>query len=62
MEGKLFAKVIAQVVETQSPRELNESEQAKFHQELEETLGQQVENLRSEKRRAYEEFKSMAIS
>lgn len=61
MDSKVFAQVIAKVVESNESHELNDHEKASFHQELENNIACQVDKLRFEKRKAYEEYKTIAV-
>lgn len=59
---KAFATIIAQVLETGTPHKLDRNEQAYFYQDLERHLSDRVDQIRSEKRKAYEQFKNISVS
>ena len=61
MDSKVLAELVAEVIRTGNQRILSEDEKARFYREFESNLTEQVERMRSEKRRAYEELKNIAI-
>lgn len=61
MDSKVLAGLVADVIRTGNQRTLSEEEKARFYREFESNLAEQVERMRSEKRRAYEELKNIAI-
>ena len=61
MSSKVLASLVADVINTGNPRVLDEDEVLRFYSEFEKSVATEVEEMRSEKRRAYEEFKNIAI-
>ncbi len=61
MDSKVLAELVAEVIKTGNTRKLDEEKTSRFYREFEEEVAEQVEEIRSEKRRAYEEFKNIAI-
>lgn len=61
MEAKILAELIAEVVTTGNSKSLSKEESSTFHQQFELEIAEEVEKIRSEKRRAYEELKNIAV-
>lgn len=61
MNSKVLAGLVADVLRTGNQQTLDEEKKSRFYREFESDLAQQVEQMRSEKRRAYEELKNIAI-
>ncbi len=61
MSSKVLADLVADVINTGSPQVLSADETSRFYSEFEVSVASEVEEMRSEKRRAYEEFKNIAI-
>jgi len=61
MDSKVLAGLVADVLKTGSQQTLDAEEKSRFYREFESDLAEQVEQMRSEKRRAYEELKNIAI-
>jgi len=61
MDSKVLAGLIARVLETGDTATLSEEERYKFYRDFESDLAEKVEKMRSEKRRAYEELKNIAV-
>lgn len=61
MSSRVLAGLVAEVLNTGNSRELDQDEASRFYSEFEESVAMEVEEMRSEKRRAYEEYKNIAI-
>lgn len=61
MDSKVLAGLVAEVLKTGNSVTLSEEDQSRFYQEFESELSEEVEQMRFEKRRAYEELKNIAI-
>lgn len=61
MDSKVLAGLVARVLETGDSATLSEEDCYKFYRDFESDLAEKVEEMRSEKRRAYEELKNIAV-
>jgi len=61
MNSKVLAGLVAEVISTGDSQVLDEEKTSRFYSEFEESVSTEIEEMRSEKRRAYEEFKNIAI-
>lgn len=61
MDAKVLAHLVANVIKTGDRKELTEEETYRFYREFEVEVADTVEQMRSDKRRAYEELKNIAI-
>ena len=61
MEAKVLAELVADVMKTGNPKLLSSEESSRFHQQFELEVAEKVEIMRSDKRRAYEDLKNIAI-
>ena len=61
MEHKVLAKLVAGVIETGESTQLTAEERQRFYREFESGVSLKVDEMRTEKKRAYEEMKSIAI-
>jgi hypothetical protein len=58
---KVLASLVANVIAQRTKVELDDQETQRFHREFESEVTAQVEAMRNEKRRAYEEAKNISI-
>ena len=61
MDPKVLAELVAEVLKTRSHRQLSDEQRVRFYREFESEVYDKVEKIRSEKRKAYEELKNIAI-
>jgi len=61
MSSKILAGLIAEVLQTGDEKKLPEDEGSRFRREFEMEVAEEVEQLRTQKRRAYEELKNIAV-
>lgn len=61
MDHKVLAGLVANVIKTGMSNKLTSEEQNKFYREFESGVSQEVEKMRNEKKRAYEEMRNIAI-
>jgi len=61
MNSKVLADLVVEVIKSGKCQELTADQKLKFHSEFQEEIAESVEEMRAEKRRAYEELKSIAI-
>lgn len=61
MDSSILAELVAKAVTTGTRQELDEDKRHLFHREFELEISGKVEQMRAEKRRAYEEAKQIAI-
>lgn len=61
MDTKVLASLVAEVIETRGTVKLDTGEQQRFYREFESDVSQRMEEMRAEKRRAYEEAKLVTI-
>ena len=61
MESNILAELVAQVVASGNTQTLSEDKRRTFHREFESEISDEVEQMRAQKRRAYEEAKQIAI-
>lgn len=58
---KVLAELVAEVIKTGDKTELPEERSKRFHQEFEAEVSGDVEKMRAEKRRAYEDAKNFVV-
>lgn len=62
MGAKVLAALVADVLEHGQARQLTPAETDKFHREFESKVSSSIEQMRADKRRAYEEVRNITIS
>jgi hypothetical protein len=61
MVYKVLASLVEEVIQKGERVSLVESEKQRFYREFESEVSEQMESMRAEKRRAYEESKNITI-
>lgn len=61
MESKVLALLVADVINKRQKIALNDQEQRSFYREFESEVSSRMEEIRAEKRRAYEEAKNITV-
>ena len=61
MDTKILASLVASVIESGKPIRLNDDEKRRFYREFESDVSPRMEEMRAEKRRAYEEARHITI-
>lgn len=61
MDHKVLAELVAGVIQTGESRQLTTEEAHRFYREFESGVSFKVGEMRTEKKRAYEEMKNIAI-
>lgn len=61
MDRKVLAELVADVIQTGESRQLTAEERQRFYREFESAVSFKVDEMRIEKKRAYEEMKNIAI-
>lgn len=61
MNAKILGGLVARVIKTRTKEILSDDDKKRFHREIQSDIGNDVEKLRAEKRRAYEELKNIAV-
>jgi hypothetical protein len=61
MQSNILAQLVAEAIRAKGKVSLEERKTADFHREFELEISEELEELRSAKRRAYEEAKNIAV-
>jgi len=61
MESKVLASLVADVIDKRQRVELDDQQTRRFHREFESEVSARIEEMRAEKRRAYEEAKNITV-
>jgi hypothetical protein len=61
MESKVLASLVADVIDRRETVELDDQQKRRFYREFESEVSERMEEMRAEKRRAYEEAKNITV-